>query len=118
MLSKETKQRIIKRFQTHEGDTGSAEIQIAILTYEIKELVEHLKIHHKDHSSRRGLLRKISERRTLLKYLKKENPSSYEELVKRLHLKQARELERPGVQNAVAGTKAELEDVKEEVIET
>lgn len=117
MLNKETKQRIIKRFQTHEGDTGSAEIQIAILTYEIKELVEHLKIHHKDHSSRRGLLRKISERRQLLKYLKKENPSSYEEIVKRLHLKQARELERPNEHKAIAGTEAELEGVKEELVE-
>lgn len=118
MLNKETKQRIIQRFQTHEGDTGSAEIQIAILTYEIKELVEHLKIHHKDHSSRRGLLRKIGERRQLLKYLKKENLHSYEELVKRLHLKQARELERPDVAKKTAGTEAEVEDVKEEVVET
>lgn len=118
MLNKETKQRIIQRFQTHEGDTGSAEIQIAILTYEIKELVEHLKIHHKDHSSRRGLLRKIGERRQLLKYLKKENLRSYEEIVKRLHLKQARELERPGVAQKTAGTEAEVEGVKEEVIET
>ncbi len=113
MLDKNTKQRIIKRFQTHEGDTGSSEIQIAILTFEIKELVEHLKVHAKDHSSRRGLLRKISERRQLLKYLKKENPSSFEELVKKLHLKQAREIERLGEKAAEAHV--ELEDVKEEI---
>ena len=102
MLDKDTKQRIIKRFQTHEGDTGSAEIQISILTYEIKELGEHLKLHHKDHSSRRGLLRKIGERRQLLKYLKKENLPSFEDLVKRLHLKQARDIERPGQEKTAA----------------
>jgi len=95
MLNKATKKRIIKRFATHEGDTGSTEIQIAILTYEIKELGEHLKIHKKDHSSRRGLLRKIGERRRLLKYLNKENRKSFEEIVKRLRLKQAREIEKP-----------------------
>jgi len=95
MLNKAAKKRIIKRFATHEGDTGSTEVQIAILTYEIKELGEHLKIHKKDHSSRRGLLRKIGERRRLLKYLKKENLKSYEDIVKRLRLKQAREIEKP-----------------------
>ena len=113
MLDKNTKQRIIKRFQTHEGDTGSSDIQIAILTFEIKELVEHLKVHAKDHSSRRGLLRKISERRHLLKYLKKEDQHSFEELVKKLHLKQAREIERADERAAEAHV--ELEDVKEEI---
>lgn len=95
MLSKDKKQRIIKKYQTHEGDTGSSEVQIAILSTEIDELAEHLKQHHKDHSSRRGLLRKVGERRRLLRYLKKENQTSYEELVKKLKLKQAKQLAKP-----------------------
>lgn len=90
MLDKAKKLKVIKKFQTHEGDTGSTEVQIAILTAEIDELAEHLKQHHKDHSSRRGLLRKVGERRRLLRYLKKENVASYEELVKKLKLKQAK----------------------------
>lgn len=92
MLDKQKKQRIIKKYQQHEGDTGSAEVQIAILTAEIEELAKHLKAHHKDHSSRRGLLRKVGERRRLLRFLKKENKQSYEELVKSLKLKQAKAL--------------------------
>ncbi len=95
MLDKAAKKRIIKRFATKEGDTGSTEVQIAILSYEIKDLSGHLKMHKKDHSSRRGLLRKIGERRRLLKYLSKENRPSWETMVKRLRLKQARELEKP-----------------------
>jgi len=91
MLSKKQKQNVIKKYQTHEGDTGSSEVQIAILTNEIRELASHLKIHHKDHSSRRGLLRKIGERRRLLKFLQRENAKSYEDLVKSLNLKQAKE---------------------------
>lgn len=92
MLAKEKKQKIIKKYQTHEGDTGSPEVQIAILTAEMEELMEHLKAHHKDHSSRRGLLRKVGERRRLLRYLKKENQASYEELSKKLKIKMARVL--------------------------
>lgn len=92
MLSKQKKQRVIKKYQQHEGDTGSSEVQIAILTAEIEELAKHLKVHHKDHSSRRGLLRKVGERRRLLRYLQKENAASYEELVKSLKLKQAKAL--------------------------
>ena len=95
MLDKKKKQRIIKKYQTHEGDTGSSEVQTAILSEEIKELAEHLKAHHKDHSSRRGLLRKVGERRKLLRYLKRGNVKSYEDLVKKLKLKQAKALERP-----------------------
>ena len=91
MLDKQKKQRLIKKFQTHEGDTGSTEVQIAPLTAEIDELASHLKSHHKDHSSRRGLLRKVGERRRLLKYLQRENAASYEELVKKLKLKQAKQ---------------------------
>lgn len=90
MLAKDKKLKIIKKFQTHEGDTGSSQVQIAILSAEIDELAEHLKTHHKDHSSRRGLLRKVGERRRLLRYLKKEDAAGYEELVKKLKLKQAK----------------------------
>lgn len=91
MLSKQKKQNVIKKYQTHKGDTGSSEVQIAILSVEIDELAEHLKQHHKDHSSRRGLLRKVGERRRLLRYLQRENAASYEELVKKLKLKQAKQ---------------------------
>lgn len=91
MLSKLKKQNVIKKFQTHKGDTGSAEVQIAILTTEIEELATHLKDHAKDHSSRRGLLRKVGDRRRLLRYLQRENPTSYEDLVKKLKLKQAKQ---------------------------
>lgn len=95
MLNKQKKQRIIKKFQTHAGDTGSSEVQIAILSAEIDELAEHLKQNQKDHSSRRGLLRKVGERRRLLRFLKKENAKSYEQLTKKLKLKQAKVLEKP-----------------------
>lgn len=91
MLGKTKKQRIIKKYQSHEGDTGSSEVQIAILTAEIDELASHLKEHHKDHSSRRGLLRKVGERRRLLRYLQRENAKSYQELVAKLKLKQAKQ---------------------------
>lgn len=94
MLTKQKKQRVIKKYQTHENDTGSSEVQIAILTAEIDELAGHLKAHHKDHSSRRGLLRKVGERRRLLRFLKQENKESYEALVTSLKLKQAKRLER------------------------
>ena len=87
MIDKKKKAQIIKKFATHENDTGSSEVQIALLTEEIKNLTDHLKTHKKDFSSRRGLLRKVSERRKLLKYLQRENPESFEELVKRLKLK-------------------------------
>lgn len=86
-LSKEKKQDLIKKYKTHEGDTGSSEVQIAILTEEIEELTEHLKKHKKDHSSRRGLLKKVGQRRRLLRYLEKENAESYQELIKKLKLK-------------------------------
>ncbi len=92
MLEKDKKSKVIKKFQTHAGDTGSSEVQIAILSTEIDELVEHLKLHSKDHSSRRGLLRKVGTRRRLLRYLKKENTASYEDVVKKLKLKQAKTL--------------------------
>lgn len=87
MLTKEEKDKIIKKHKTHESDTGSPEVQIAILTAEIEQLAEHLREHKKDFSSRRGLLRKVGLRRRLLHYLQKENQKSYEELIKKLKLK-------------------------------
>jgi small subunit ribosomal protein S15 len=87
MLTKEEKDKLIKKFKTHESDTGSPEVQIAILSSEIEQLTDHLKEHKKDFSSRRGLLRKVGLRRRLLRYLQKENQKSYEELIKKLKLK-------------------------------
>lgn len=84
MLKKEQKSAIIKDFQKHEKDTGSDEVQIGILTKEIKELAEHLKVHKHDFSSRRSLLRKVSRRRQLLKYLQCTNPKSYEKVIKKI----------------------------------
>jgi small subunit ribosomal protein S15 len=87
MLSRAQKEKIIEKFRTHKSDTGSAEVQIAILTAEIKDLSKHLKDHKKDYSSRRGLLRKVSQRRKLLRYLRKDNEKSFNKLVKALKLK-------------------------------
>ena len=70
MITKEIKQQIIKDYQLKEGDTGSPEVQIAILTYRINDLNEHLKVHKKDHHSRRGLLKMVGQRRNMLAYLK------------------------------------------------
>lgn len=87
MLDKKAKEKIIAKFKTHPTDTGSSEVQIAILTEEIKQLTEHLKAHKKDQSSRRGLLRKVSERRHLLKFLESENQVSFLDLVGKLKLR-------------------------------
>jgi small subunit ribosomal protein S15 len=87
MLDKSKKNRIVKKFQTHEKDTGSSNVQIALLSAEIKELLAHLKDHKKDHSSRRGLLRKVNERRKLMRYLKREDEQAYEKLIDSLKIK-------------------------------
>ena len=87
MLDKTTKEKIIKKFRTHEKDTGSPEVQIAILSEEIKLLADHLKSHKKDFSSRRGLLKKVSERRRLMRFLLRENIDGYEQIAKKLKLK-------------------------------
>ncbi len=113
MLPTKKKQLVIKKYQTHEGDTGSSEVQIALLTAEIEELIAHLKHHPKDHSSRRGLLRKVSSRRRLMRFLKKENAASYDELVKKLKIKQPKVLVKPGVNPAVSDD----EEVEEELME-
>jgi len=93
MLDKKAKERIIKKFRVHDTDTGSSQVQIAILTEEIKELTEHLKKHKHDFSSRRGLLKKVGERRKLLKYLQKENAEQFRELAEKLKLKIAARLQ-------------------------
>ena len=87
MLDKSSKEKLIKKFRTHDSDTGSPQVQIAILSTEVKELTKHLKTHRKDFSSRRGLVKKVSERRRLLKYLERENAVAYAELIEALGLK-------------------------------
>ncbi len=86
-LSKEIKSEIIKKYARTEGDTGSAEVQIAILTAEIVDLTEHLKEHKHDFHSRKGLLKKVGQRRSLLNYLLKEDVARYREIIKSLGLR-------------------------------
>lgn len=87
MLSKKQKTTIIGKFSTHATDTGSPQVQIAVLTAEIMELTEHLKKHKKDYSSRQGLLKKVGQRRRLMRFLKKEDPKEFDKLIKSLKLK-------------------------------
>ena len=87
MLAKTKKQKIVHDYETHEGDTGSPEVQIAILTERINELTEHLQAHRKDHSSRRGLLKMVGKRASLLKYVGKKNPKRYRDIITRLGLR-------------------------------
>ncbi len=86
MLTKRKKQVLIKESQTHEKDSGSAEVQIALLTKKVNELVAHLKKHPKDNGSRRGLLTMIGKRRKLMGYLKLKKPEKYEKLAKKLNI--------------------------------
>ncbi|CCZ59060.1 MAG: 30S ribosomal protein S15 [Bacilli bacterium] len=86
-LTKEVKQSIIKDFARDEKDTGSAEVQIAILTEEIRILTEHLKEHKHDFHSRRGLLKKVGQRRNMLNYLAKKDVNRYREVIKKLGLR-------------------------------
>ena len=86
-LSLEKKREIISEFQTHEKDTGSPEVQIAILTHRINELNEHLKVHKKDHHSRRGLLKLVGHRRNLLNYLKNKDITRYRKVIEKLGLR-------------------------------
>lgn len=87
MLSKEEKERIIKEFARHEGDTGSPEVQVALLTARIRQVTEHLKVHRKDFHSRYGLMKMVGKRRRLLRYLKELDIERYRELIKRLGLR-------------------------------
>lgn len=86
-LTKEQKEAIVKKYARKAGDTGSAEVQIAILTEEINELTEHLKEHKHDHHSRRGLLKKVGQRRSMQEYLKKQDINRYRELIASLGLR-------------------------------
>ena len=87
MLTTKEKDAIIKKFQTHKGDTGSPEVQIAILSEEIEPVSEHLQEHKKDNHSRRGLLKMVGNRRRLLRYLKEEDEKRHEKIVEKLKLK-------------------------------
>ena len=86
-MSQIDKKAIRKQFQRHDRDTGSSEVQIAVLSKEIESLTEHLKSNKKDHSSRYGLIRKVNTRRSLLDYLKRENEASYQKVIKDLSLR-------------------------------
>lgn len=86
-LGREAKQEIINQYKTHESDTGSPEVQIAILSARINYLTEHFKTHNKDHHSRRGLLKLVGQRRKLLDYLKTSDKERYEKLIERLGLR-------------------------------
>lgn len=87
MLSKEQKQEIIKEYQLEEGDTGSTEVQVALLTARIAELTDHLKDHKNDHHSRRGLLKMVGQRRKLLRYLQNNDVLRYRELISKLGIR-------------------------------
>jgi len=87
VLTEERKQETIGNFQAHEKDTGSPEVQVALLSARIEYLTEHFKVHKKDHHSRRGLLKLVGRRRRLLDYLKKKDIERYREIIKRLGLR-------------------------------
>ncbi len=86
-LAKEAKLNIISQYKTHGSDTGSPEVQVALLTTRINELTEHFKTHKKDNHSRRGLLKLVSQRRSMLEYLKRTDINRYHELISRLGLR-------------------------------
>ena len=85
--ARETKETIVGDYRTHASDTGSSQVQVALLTQRINELTEHFKVHKKDNNSRRGLLKLVSRRRKLLDYLKRENINEYHTIIERLGLR-------------------------------
>jgi small subunit ribosomal protein S15 len=87
MFKSQEKEKVVNEFETHEGDTGSPEVQIALLTKRINDLTEHLKVHSKDYSSRRGLLKMVGTRSALLKYIGKKDINRYREIITRLGLR-------------------------------
>jgi len=87
MIKKEEKKSVIKDFSVHKNDTGSSEVQVALLTKRINDLTEHFKMHVKDHHSRRGLLMMVAKRRKLLSYLKENEPERYKTLIERLNIR-------------------------------
>ena len=86
-MDKEAKTQLVERYRTHDEDTGSPEVQVAILTHRIGELTEHLREHRKDHASRRGLLKMVSKRSSMLRYLRREDPTRYRRLIESLQLR-------------------------------
>ena len=106
-MTQAEKQAIIKEFAIHEGDTGSAQVQVAVLTRRINELTEHLKVHKKDHHSRRGLLKMVGHRRNLLAYIYKNDVQEYRDLIAKL-----------GIRNTIERNMADAEiEVKAEAEE-
>ena len=93
MITTEKKAEIIKEYQTKEGDTGSPEVQVAILTYRINDLNEHLKVHKKDHHSRRGLLKMVGQRRNLLNYLKEKDLAEIQRSYRSFRFKKVNQLD-------------------------
>jgi small subunit ribosomal protein S15 len=87
MITAEVKNKVVSDFKIHEKDTGSPEVQIALLTKRITELTDHLRTHKKDHSSRRGLLKMVSKRNSLLKYLTREDRTRYQTIIGKLGLR-------------------------------
>lgn len=87
MILKDKKTEVIHQYATHEGDTGSPEVQIAVLTARINELTEHMKLHHKDKHSQRGLLKMVGKRRNMLAYLQNKDIERYRSLIERLGLR-------------------------------
>lgn len=87
LLNAEKKQSLIDEYRTHPSDTGSSEVQVALLTGRINTLSEHFKTHKQDHHSRRGLLKIVSQRRRMLDYLRRQDPARYKALIKRLGLR-------------------------------
>ena len=87
MITKEEKQALIEQYATHPGDTGSPEVQIAVLTYRINQLTEHLKVNQKDHHSRRGMLKMVGHRRNLLGYLQKKDIERYRAIISKLNIR-------------------------------
>ncbi len=87
MIATEQKRSVIDSYRLHDSDTGSPEVQVALLTERINELSEHFKVHKKDHHSRRGLLKIVSQRRRLLDYLRRNDPARYRGLIQRLGLR-------------------------------
>ena len=87
MLQKEKKEDIIKQFQNSEGDTGSSEVQIALLTERISQLTDHLRVHKHDYHTQRGLMKLVGQRRRLQRYLRKNNPQSYQSIIAKLKIR-------------------------------
>ncbi|HSX37119.1 MAG TPA: 30S ribosomal protein S15 [Patescibacteria group bacterium] len=87
MITGEKKQKVIKDLQVHKADTGGSSVQVGVLTEQIKELTEHLKVHKKDFAARRGLLQKVGQRRRLLKYIAERNSKGYLELIQKLGIR-------------------------------